>query len=182
MESVLLQEADADNTSDLDGQFLVVGQHVRADQLDDLHQVIFLQQQVGDALTAGHKVMADVIVVPAAQIAQVFTVRIVPVDGRIVAGVSQGLIQCPEAAGETLGVLGDRLGEIVALGADSADDGDGTFGTVQRLDITGTLVELCQTAGQVGGVAFIGGHLLQTAADLTQSLGPAGGGVGHHVW
>ena len=48
MESVLLQEADADDAGDLDDQFLVVGQHVRADQLDDLHQVIFLQQQVGD--------------------------------------------------------------------------------------------------------------------------------------
>ena len=124
--------------------------------------------------------MADIIIVPAAQITQILAVGVVPVDGRVVAGIGQGLIQRPEAASEALGVLGNRLGEVVALRADCTDDRDGTFCAVQRLDITGALVELRQAAGQVRRIALIGGHFLQTAADLTQSLGPAGGGVSHH--
>ena len=39
------------------------------------------------------------------------------------------------------------------------------------------LVELSQTGSEVGGVALFTGHLFQTAGHLTQSLGPAGGGV-----
>ena len=41
--------------------------------------------------------------------------------------ISQVPVQTPEAADETLGVLGNRLGEVAALRGYGADDGDGTF-------------------------------------------------------
>ena len=37
-------------------------------------------------------------------------------------GISQALVQTPEAADKTLGVLGYRLGEVSALGRYGADD------------------------------------------------------------
>jgi hypothetical protein len=52
------------------------------------------------------------------------------------------------------------------------------------LHAAGSLIELGDTGGQVGGVAFLAGHLFQTSGHLAQGLCPAGGGVckdGHVV-
>ena len=99
VEEVLLQEAHADDAGDLDDQLLVVGQHVGADQLDDLHQAGLLQQQACDLLTAGQEIRAHIVVVPGGQIGDVLGVAGVPVDGRVVTGIGQGLVQRPEATG-----------------------------------------------------------------------------------
>ena len=45
MVGVLLEQADADDARGLQHKLLVVGQHVLADQLDNLHQLVFLKQQ-----------------------------------------------------------------------------------------------------------------------------------------
>ena len=95
------------------------------------------------------------------------------------AGVGQGTVQAPEGAHIALGVLGDRLGKVAALGRDGADDGDGAFPALQCFDVPGPLVEFRQTGGQIGGETLLGGHFLQPAGDFPQRLRPAGGGVGH---
>ena len=46
-------------------------------------------------------------------------------------GVGKTLIQTPEAAYESFGVLGDRFGEVTALWGNSTDNGDGTAVSVQ---------------------------------------------------
>ena len=62
----------------IDDKLLVVGQNVRANQLDDLHQARLLQKQVGNALAALHEIVADVVVVPLGKAAQVFAVTVDP--------------------------------------------------------------------------------------------------------
>ena len=93
--------------------------------------------------------------------------------------IGQGLIKRPEAAGKTLRVLGNRFREIGALGRNSADDGDGTVGTIQVDAHAGALIEFGKAARQVSRETFLSRHFLKAAGDLTKSLGPAGGGVCH---
>ncbi|KAI3492707.1 hypothetical protein L1887_42625 [Cichorium endivia] len=69
------------------------------------------------------------------------------------------------AGGLVEGAVGVVLGDTVLL---------------QTGDATGTLVEAGQLGTQVRRVAGIGRHLGQTTRDLTQSLGPSRGRVGHH--
>ena len=94
-------------------------------------------------------------------------------------GVGQGGVQRPEHLDDAHGGLGDGLGGVAARGRDRADGGDGAAALVgaEALDHARALVELGETAGQVGGVALFAGHLLESAGHLTQGLGPAGGGV-----
>jgi len=81
-------------------------------------------------------------------------------------------------------VLRHRLGEVAARGRDSPDHGDGANALLavgaEDDRPSRALVEVGDPGGQVGGVAFLAGHLLQAAGDLAQGLAPAGGGVGHH--
>ena len=65
--------------------------------------------------------------VPVGQISQIFAVAGKPVNGREMSGIGQGFVQSPEAADETLGVLGNGLGEVTALWGNRADNGHGTF-------------------------------------------------------
>ena len=55
--------------------------------------------------------------------------------------ISQVPVQTPEAADETLGVLGNRLGEVAALRGSGADDGDGAFRSIHVLHHAGALIE-----------------------------------------
>ncbi|MPN39697.1 hypothetical protein SDC9_187226 [bioreactor metagenome] len=89
------------------------------------------------------------------------------------AGISQRLIQRKEAAHETLGVLGDRLGKVRALRRHRADQRHAAGSAVEVLCAAGPLVKLGKAAGQICGEALFCGHFLQTAGNLTQGLGPA---------
>ena len=179
MEGVLLQEAEADDPGDLERQLLVVRKDVVSDQLDDLHQAAFLVQDGHQLIPVVDEIRPHIVRVPACQVRQVFAVAAHPVDGGEVSGIGQVLVQSPEAAHKTLGVLGDGLGKIASLGGYGADNGDASLVSVQGLHHARALVKSGQAAGQVGREAFLGGHFLQTAGQLAQRLRPAGGGVGH---
>ena len=45
--------------------------------------------------------------------------------------------------------------------------------------MTGSLIELCQTASQISRITFLTRHLFQTSRHLSKSLSPTGGGVSH---
>src|SRR5690606_33806516 len=72
--------------------------------------------------------------------------------------------------------------EITTRRRHGTDDGDGALavGGTQADDLTGTLVERGQTSAEVGRITGIGGHLSETARNLTQGLGPARRRVSHH--
>src|SRR5699024_6210849 len=130
VESVLLQEAQADDAGDFQRQFLIIGQYVASDQLDDFHQGTFLIEEGHDLVSKIHKIFIDVVFVPGRQVVQILAVAGQPVDGREVSGVCQRLVQSPETADIPFGVHGNRFREVAALGRYGADDGDGSFRTV----------------------------------------------------
>ena len=96
------------------------------------------------------------------------------------ARVGEAFVQRQKAAHKTLGVLGDGLRKIAALGRDRADDGHAARRAGKGLHAARAFIERGQAAGQVGGEALFGGHLLQTAGDLAQRFCPAGRGIRHH--
>ena len=53
-------------------------------------------------------------------------------------GVGKTLIQSPETAHETFGILCDRFGKITALWGNRTDDRDGTVGSVQIVHHSGS--------------------------------------------
>ena len=179
MEGVLLKEAQADDSGDFQRQLLVVRKDVVSDQLHDLHQAALLVQNGNQLVSVVDEIRTHVVRVPACQIGQILAVAGKPVDGREVSGIGQVLVQSPEAADETLGVLGNGLGEVAALRGNGADDGNASLISVQGLHHTGSLIETGQAAGQVSREAFLGGHFLQSSGKLTKRLRPAGGGVRH---
>lgn len=109
MERILLQEADAHHTGDFDNQLLVIWQYVGADELHDLHQPVFFQQDAAQLFPVSHEFPAYMLLIPRGKIVDIFTVAVVPVDRGIMARIGKALIQRPEAAGKALGILRDRL-------------------------------------------------------------------------
>ena len=93
--------------------------------------------------------------------------------------VGKTLIQSPEAADETFGVLCDRFGEVTALRGNCTDDRDRTVSSVQVMHHAGALVERRQTRCEVSREAFLGRHLFQTSGKLSKSLRPTGSRVRH---
>ena len=89
------------------------------------------------------------------------------------------LIQSPEAAYKTFGILGNRLREITALRGNRTDNGNGTFCTIQIAHHACSLVERRQTGCQISRKALLCRHLFQTAGKLTQRLSPTGSRVCH---
>ena len=85
-------------------------------------------------------------------------------------GVSQRFVQSPEAADETFGVHGNRLGEVTTLRRYSSDDGYASLCAAKGLHHAGTLIESGQTGCQICRETFLGRHFLQTAGQLTERL------------
>ena len=100
MESILLKEAKADDSGNLQSQFLVIRKNVTADQFDDLHQRAFLIQDRHQLVSVSHEFRRYMIAVPWGQIFEVFTVAGEPVDRREVSCISKSLIKSPEASYE----------------------------------------------------------------------------------
>ena len=69
MVGVLLQKAIPDYPRDFNHELLIVRQHVRADQLDDLHQLVLFLQKLGNLRTAGDEIFPDVFFIPGRQVA-----------------------------------------------------------------------------------------------------------------
>ena len=99
-------------------------------------------------------------------------------------GVCKAGVQSPEHLGYTHGCLRNGLGDVAARRGYCADGGEGAFSLVgaHALDNAGALIELGDAAGQIGGVAFLTGHFLQSSAHLSKGLCPAGGGVGYNCY
>ena len=64
MVGVLLEKADPDDPGGLNHQLLIVGQHIGADQLDNLHQAALFLEQLGDLAAASEKILPDVFGIP----------------------------------------------------------------------------------------------------------------------
>ena len=109
MKSVLLEEAQTDDSGNFQRQFLVIRKNVASDQLDDLHQGALLIQDCHELIPVCYKFRGNMFSVPWSQVFQIFTVAGEPVDSREVTGIGKGFVQSPEAADETFGVLCDRL-------------------------------------------------------------------------
>ena len=109
MEGVLLEEAQTDYSGNFQSQLLVIRENITSDQLNDLHEGAFLVQDSHELISVCYKFGRDMFSVPGGQIFQIFAVAGEPVDSREMAGISQCLVQSPEAADESLGILGNRL-------------------------------------------------------------------------
>ena len=112
------------------GQLLIIGKDIPADKLDDFHQAAFLSQNRYQLVSVVDKIASHMIRIPARQIRQVFAVAGQPADGGEMSFMGEPLIQSPEAADETFGILRNRLGEITALRGYRADDGYASFRAV----------------------------------------------------
>jgi len=109
VKSVLLEEAQTDDSGNFQRQFLVIRKNVASDQLDNLHQGALLIQDCHELIPVCYKFRGNMFSVPWSQVFQIFTVAGEPVDCREVTGIGKGFVQSPEAADETFGVLCDRL-------------------------------------------------------------------------
>mmetsp|Transcript_40100 Transcript_40100/g.123888 ORF Transcript_40100/g.123888 Transcript_40100/m.123888 type:complete len:654 (-) Transcript_40100:17-1978(-) len=180
-EGVLLEELLADHLGGLEDDLVRLGQRVLADELHDLLQLLLALEDLGD-----DGAQAEVLGVELAEVRlealEVLGVRDEPVDGREVLTLREALLEAPEDLDDGERGGRDGVGEVTTRGRHGADDGDGTAAArrAEARDAAGALVEGGEAGTEVGGVATVGGHLGETAGDLTEGLGPAGGGVGHH--
>ncbi len=99
-------------------------------------------------------------------------------------GIGQSGVQAPEHLNDTQSRLRNRLGNVTARGRYSADYAQSALASLLPLgdDPAGTLIELGQTASQIGGITFLTGHLFQTAGHFTKRLRPTGGRIGHQCY
>eukprot|EP00962_Isochrysis_galbana_P003599 scaffold1021_cov108-Isochrysis_galbana.AAC.20 len=158
-----------------------LGQRVLANELHNLGQVILrLEELTHDG--AHRRELGEISFVPRIEGARVLGVGNEPVDRREVLALGELLIEAPEDLDNAEGGRADWVGEVAAGRRDGADDRDGAvaLGRAGHGALARALVEGGQAGTEVGGVAGVGGHLGQAARDLTERLGPARGGVGHH--
>ena len=132
-------------------------------------------------LACRHPGFVDVLIEPDFHVIQILGVGSQPVDSREVTLVSQFGIQCPEDFNNSKSGLADRLRNITARRRYGSDNGQIAFTGLpaQRHNTAGAFIELGQTGTQVSRVAFLTGHLFQTAGHFTKSLGPTAGRVSH---
>ena len=118
---------------------------------------------------------------PGLQGVQVQRVAGQPVHRREVALIGQAGVQSPEHLHNAQGGLRHRLRNVAAGRGYRPDDGQSALSLLaaQGDHPASPFIELSQTAAQIGGVALLAGHLLQTAGHLPQGLCPSGGGVRH---
>ena len=92
------------------------------------------------------------------------------------------LVKPPEYLHNAQGGGAHGVREVATGRRDGADDGDGAdaLRRAHQSGLARAFVEGGEAGAEVGRVARIGGHLGQTARDLTQRLSPARGRVGHH--
>ena len=116
MEGILLQKAQTDHSGNLQDQLLIIRQNIRTNQLYNLHQAALLCQKSHETVAVIYKLLVYVVHIPGGQIIYILGIAGKPMDRRKMPCIGKTLIQSPEAAHKTLGVLGHRLGEIAALG------------------------------------------------------------------
>eukprot|EP00053_Salpingoeca_punica_P023409 m.9950 g.9950 ORF g.9950 m.9950 type:complete len:683 (-) comp5100_c0_seq1:47-2095(-) len=179
--AVLLQEVVLDDLGHLKCDLVRLGQRALADELHDLSQILLILENLTGLGAQGSEV-GEVLLVEVIQSTHVLGVGDEPVDGGEVLALGQLLVKAPEHLYDTQGGGCDGVGEITAGRGHGTDDCDGALAgrAAHALDAAGALVERGEAGAQVGGVARVGRHLSETTGDLTQSLGPTRGGVGHH--
>ena len=178
---VLLQEVLPYHTGGLQRDLILGGKGVLTYQLHDLIKACLLLQDGHRPFPVHQEGLAEVLLIPRPQAVDIKRIGIEPVNGREVPPIGKACIQRPEHLYNSHRCLRNRLGKVTAGGRYRTDCGQRAAAFLIAADAghrTGTLIELRQTGGKVGGIALFTGHLLQTAAHLTQGLCPAGGGVG----
>mmetsp|Transcript_35117 Transcript_35117/g.87523 ORF Transcript_35117/g.87523 Transcript_35117/m.87523 type:complete len:342 (+) Transcript_35117:341-1366(+) len=180
-EAVLRQEVVLDDLGDLEAKLVRLGQRVLADQLHDLGEVVLRLQDLLHARAHRDEFRVE-LCVEGLECAVVLAVRDEPVERGEVLALRQLLVEAPEDLNDAERGRAHWVGEVATGRRDGADDGNGAgaLGRAEELRLARPLVERGEARAQVGGVARVSGHLGEAAGDLTQRLGPAGGGVGHH--
>lgn len=180
-ESVLLEEVLTKQASNLEGDLISFSEGILTNELDNLGQLVLLLQDLRESVTKRDEVGVEGLVVGLEDL-EVARVRPEPVDGGEVLTLSKTLLETPEDLDDVKSLSSDGLREVTSRGRDGTDDGDRTEALrgTNATNLTGTLVESGKTGSQVGRVTSFGGHLGETTRDLTKSLGPARGRIGHH--
>ena len=156
------------------------GKGILAYQLNDLIEASLLLQNGHRPFPVLQESLAEVLLIPRPQTVDIKRIGIKPVNGREVPPIGKACIQRPEHLNNSHRCLRNRFGKIAAWGRYRAHGGQGAaalFITADAGNGTGTLIELCQTGGEVSRIALFTRHFLQTAAHLTQRFRPAGGGI-----
>ena len=163
------------------------GKGILADKLNDLIEASLLLQNGHSPFPVLQESLTEVLLVPRPQRINVQRIGIEPVNGREVPPIGKACIQRPEHLDNAHRRLRDRFGKIAAWGRYRAHGGQGAaalFITADAGDGTGTLIELCQTGGEVSRIALFTRHFLQATAHLTQRLCPTRSGIrnnGHSI-
>ena len=160
---------------------MIFGQGVLTDELHNLSQLILSLEDLSDALSESHELWG-LLLIELVQGSIVVGEGDVPVDGWEMLSLGELLIQTPENRHNGEGGRGNWISEISTWWGHCTDNRDGTFTAwgSEAPNTSSSLIELGEGSSQIGWETRIGGHLCETTRDLSQSLGPSGGGVSHH--
>ena len=173
MKCVLLEKAGPNHSADFQDQLLILRHQIGPDQLNDLHQIVFLLQQLDHFCAHFKKVASKLLVIPFRHIVDVFAVARQPVDCRIMPGVRQLPVQPPEAAYKALCILCNRFGKIASLRRYGADNGNASLCVIVADDSSRPAVKFRKTRRQICWEPFLSRHFFQAPGDLTQRLRPS---------
>jgi len=180
-EAVLLQVVVLDDLGDLEDELVRLGKRVLADELHDLGEVVLgLQDLLDDG--AHRRKLGVVGLVPRIERAQVLRVGEQPVERREVLALRELLVEAPEDLDDAEGGGADGVGEVTTGRRHRTHDRDRARARRRAREggLARALVERGEARAEVRGVSGVGGHLGETAGDLTEGLGPARRRVRHH--
>ena len=160
---------------------LILGKGILTDELHNLSQLILSLEDLTELLSESHELWG-LLLVELVQGSVVVGEGNVPVHRWEMLSLGKLLIQSPENRDNGKSGGGNWIGEITTWWGDGTDNRDGTLTVwgAETSDTSSTLVELSEGGTQVGWETRISGHLSETSRDLSEGLGPSGGGVSHH--
>lgn len=164
-----MQDCLPDQAAGEDADALVRGQRSDADQVDQVCQAVRLRQQTGHGGAPTGRFPLGSCGRAAGQDVGVTGEGVRPRNCRVVAGIGQVPVQCPQAAHEPFGVRGDRLGHIAAGWGDRTDDRHRTGPRPQRRHRRGSLVERREGGGQTGRIALFRGERAGPGRELLRA-------------
>lgn len=179
--TVLLQKVFLDQTGNVEGNLVRVRQGTLANKLHNLLEFVRVRQKLLDAITQSGE-LGEVLFVVFIEDASVLAVRQAGVNRGEMLALGKLLVQTPEDLYDSEGGRADGVGEITTGWRDGTDNGDTALavGRAESLDTASTLVEGGKLGTEVGGETLISRHFSETTRQLTKSLSPSRGRVGHH--
>src|SRR5450755_959660 len=175
----LAQERFVDELGREQRELLARRQRVLADDARHAFELGLLVEQREEAPAQREPLAVALRRPPRRELARVLRVRLQRVDGGIEAGLRALDVEGPEGLHVAFGVARHRLGEVARRRADRTHHGHRSAAAAECLDQRCALVEVGETARQVGRVAAFARQLAEAARDLAQRFGPATGGVVH---